>query len=92
MVFWKPAPSGGADVDSLCLYLVLVSDIPQLWNQENKKAVSIVPLGSGMPQPERLTEFVEAGDDLTALNWAKATLLKLPGLKEHRVQISQESR
>ena len=88
IVFWKPGPSGTASTDSLYFYFVLVSDIPRSWNHPDKKGVSMLPLGNDAPQPAHLSDFVEAADDLAALNWARVTLAGLPGLKEQQVQTS----
>ena len=92
IVFWKPGQSGVASTDSLHFYAVLISDLPPAWNHPNKKVVSIWPLGDDSPQPPQLTDFVEAADESEALNWAKATLAALPGLNQHRVQASWESK
>ncbi len=92
IVFWKPGPSGVASADSLHFYAVLVSDLPKAWNHPSKKVVSIWPLGDDSPQPHQLTDFVEAADEIGALNWAKAALAALPGLNQHRVQASWEAK
>ena len=88
IVFWKSGVSGAASTNSLFFYAVLVAETPAAWNQTRKKVVAIMPLGDGTPQPAQLVDFVEAADEIAALDWAKRTLDALPELKEHQSQIS----
>jgi hypothetical protein len=92
IVFWKPATTGVASTDTLFFYAVLVAETPPFWKQPAKKVVAIMPIGDDAPQPSQLIDFVEAADEIAALNWAKETLATLPALKEHRAQISWKSK
>jgi hypothetical protein len=71
---------------------VLVAETPPAWKQPKKKVVAIMPLGDDAPQPAQLIDFVEAADEIAALNWAKGTLSTLPALKEHQAQISWKAK
>jgi hypothetical protein len=88
IVFWKPGTSGVASTDSLFFYAVLVAETPPAWHQPQKKVIAILPLGDNAPQPAQLIDSVVAADEIAALNWVKAQLAGLPGLKGYQVQAS----